>query len=257
MKNTIENLVSLINTKYALYLAKDDEEGNEYADSGNYVRSTGDGDYAIDIAIDRLSVKAAGQRLTGIVTYEEGKFFFWKNAEEREEIVPTTQIDTRYTSIDLTDKNHRWVNLGDPDDKVYHEVHSAIIKADADDYQRLWGIDSMSDEEIEAYEEAPEEMVSIWDGHNFKQWSLDYDTPQEELNSPEVLKVLDSDSDMDRDYALVRDKHISNGVTKYYYYLFISGYPRYAGLVAYNSITPIKEMEPEDFTWDWLQENGI
>lgn len=174
---------------------------------------------------------------------------------------PCSKIETSFTDINLADKDLRWVNISnDWNIETFHEVHNAIYEADVDDYMELWGIeDEMTEEEIEEYKKAPEEIISIWDGHKNRRWALDGEVPQEQLYNPEVLSIIDNDSDMSRDYALIRDKWINpvTGEEKFYYYVFISGHPRYPGVIAYNSITRTEQMSAVDFTMEWLNENGF
>jgi len=172
----------------------------------------------------------------------------------------TTVLDTRFNTIDLSNKDLRWIDLKG-DEELFTEVSQYIRKAIKEEfeeiYQTIW-----NEEEDGAYEGYEADIITYWDGHNFVKKAFDGSSDREYFVNPEILKVIESEDAYSPDYALFVD-HYSHSVTldgqkhevkRENYYILISGTCRQAD---FPKIKKISKMDAEDFTLDYLNEEGL
>lgn len=172
---------------------------------------------------------------------------------QTENTTATTIIDTRFNTVELADKNLKWIKIDNSDRETYTEVSEFIREADKSEYEDLWNTEW--DESYGEYEDSPEEIICFWDGHNHRKIALGDWTEREVLVNPAILKVIESNNAYNPDYALIEDTitHGDGSVSKDYY-VFVSATSREAD---FHQITKISKIDPEDFTPEYLAEEGF
>jgi len=173
--------------------------------------------------------------------------------KQTENTTATSIIDTRFNTVELADKNLKWIKIDNGDRETYTEVSELIRKADQSEYEELW--QTNWDDSYGPYEDSPEEIICFWDGHNHRKIAIGDCTEREMLANPTILKVIESNNAYHPDYALIVDtiKHIDESTSKNYY-VFVSATSREAD---FHQITKISKIDPEDFTPEYLAEEGF
>jgi len=166
----------------------------------------------------------------------------------------TAVLDTRFNTIDLSDKSLKWIDI-DGKEETYTEVSQYIRPATQEEYEEIY--QTICEDEYDS----PEDIISFWDVHNFKKIAFEF-TNSTSFHTPEILAIIESEDAYQPDYALVVDheeyRYTSGGQEiegkNDYYYILISGTCRQAD---FPKIKKISKMDTEDFTIDFVNEEGL